>query len=352
VALGGNAIQRPGTRGTYADQLERVRETARVLAGIIGSGQARVVITHGNGPQVGSILLQNELAADQVPPLPLDACGAESQGLLGYLLAQALSSAFGPAGPQVANLLTRVQVNPADPAFADPEKPIGRYYSDAEAEEGRRRGWTLRHDAARGGWRRVVASPDPEAILELEAIRTLLDRGFVVVAVGGGGVPVVRDGEDWVGAEAVIDKDLASALLADAPGADGLVLLTDVEAVAVDFGRPTQKFLGEVTIEELVRHQADGQFAGGSMGPKVEAILRFVRGGAGRLGAIGDLDAAAEVLAGRAGTRVRSGVPGGPEGGPTGGQGGGQAGSRAGGHDSAQAGGRAGGAEAGKERST
>lgn len=307
VALGGNAIQRPGTRGTYADQMESVRETARVLAGIIGSGQARVVITHGNGPQVGAILLQNELAADQVPPLPLDACGAESQGLLGYLLAQALSTAFGPSGPQVVNVLTRVRVNPGDPAFARPEKPIGRYYSDAEAEEARRRGWTLHHDAARGGWRRVVASPDPEAFIELDAVRTLLDHGFVVIAGGGGGVPVVQEGEEWVGAEAVIDKDLASALLADALGADGLFIMTDVEAVAVDFGKPSQRFLGEVSIDDLLRHQADGQFAGGSMGPKVEAILRFVRGGAGRLGAIGSLDAAAEVLAGRAGTRVRSG---------------------------------------------
>ena len=306
VALGGNAIQRPGTRGTYADQMDAVRETARVLAGIIDSGRARVVITHGNGPQVGAILLQNELAADQVPPVPLDACGAQSQGLLGYLLAQALTTAFGPSGPPVVNVLTRVQVDPGDPAFANPEKPIGRYYSDAQAEEGRRRGWTMRHDAARGGWRRVVASPEPRTILELDAVRTLLDAGFVVVAGGGGGVPVVRDGDAWAGAEAVIDKDLASALLADALGADGLFILTDVEAVAVDFGKPGQRFLGEVGIEELRRHQADGQFAGGSMGPKVEAVLRFVQGGPGRLGVIGSLDAAAEVLAGRAGTRVRS----------------------------------------------
>ncbi|HEX6989424.1 MAG TPA: carbamate kinase [Bacillota bacterium] len=311
VALGGNAIQRPGARGTYAEQMESVRGTARVLASIIGSGRARVVITHGNGPQVGAILLQNELAARQVPPLPLDACGAESQGLLGYLLSQALTAAFGPSGPQVVTVLTRVRVNPADPAFAQPEKPIGPYYGDAEAEEGRRRGWVMRHDAARGGWRRVVASPQPAAILELAAIRTLLDQGFVVVAAGGGGVPVIQEGRELVGAEAVIDKDLASALLADALDADGLFILTDVEAVAVDFGRPDQRFLGEVSLQELARHHKEGQFGSGSMGPKVEAILRFVGAGRpGRLGAIGALAAAHDVLAGRAGTRVRRGGDG------------------------------------------
>ena len=306
VALGGNAILRPGQAGGYADQMLNVRETARVLARIIGRGDARVVVTHGNGPQVGMILLQNEIAAAQAPPMPLDACGAQSQGLLGYLLAQALGSAFGPAGPQVAAVLTRVAVHANDPAFGDPSKPIGRYYAEADARERQRLGWVMRLDQARGGWRRVVASPQPREILELEAIRTLLDGGFVVVACGGGGVPVVREGRNLIGAEAVIDKDLASALLADALGADGLFILTDVEAVALDYGTPAQRFLGEVTPEELARYHDQGQFAGGSMGPKVEAVLRFVQGGAGRLGAIGALAAAADVLAGRAGTRVRS----------------------------------------------
>lgn len=306
VALGGNAMLRSGQEGTYGQQFANVTATARALARVIRSGQARLVIAHGNGPQVGSILLQNEIAADTVPAMPLDVCGAQSQGFLGYLLAQAISSELNGENRSVANVLTRVEVDADDPAFVSPTKPIGRYYSEVEARQLEAQGMMMRFDAARGGWRRLVPSPQPRRILELRAIKTLLDSGTVVIAGGGGGVPVVRDGDRYRGVEAVIDKDLASALLADQLGADALFILTDVPAVAVNFGTPQQHFLGHVSASELRKWQSDGHFASGSMGPKVEAVLRFVEAGEQRIGSIGSLEQFEALLAGEAGTRVAS----------------------------------------------
>lgn len=299
IALGGNAILQPGQRGTVAEQRANIATACEEVARVLAGGH-RVILTHGNGPQVGNILLQNEEARAVVPPCTLDLCGAQSQGLIGYLFQQELQRRTGrPA----VSLVTQVVVDPADPAFTNPTKPVGPFYTpDAALRLQEERGWAMKEDAGRG-WRRVVPSPEPRRVVEVEAIRRLADGGGLVVACGGGGVPVAEDAGTLSGLEAVIDKDLTAAVLARDLGAELLVILTDVDAVALHYGRPAQRPLGAVTVAELERHAADGHFRAGSMRPKVEAAVRFVRGGGARA-AIASLARAAEAVAGSAGTQV------------------------------------------------
>lgn len=308
AALGGNAILRPGDLGTAEEQAANIRSACESLVSIVAAGH-RLVLVHGNGPQVGNILLQNEEAATTVPALPLDVCGAESQGLLGYLIQREMGDALKAAGlhrPAVT-LLTQVLVDPDDPAFQNPTKPIGPFYTPERARRlVEQRGYVMKSDARRG-WRRVVASPEPRAIVEREAIMALLGTGTVVVCCGGGGVPVWRDagGKLW-GVEAVIDKDLAAQRLAADLGAERLAILTDVKQVAIRWGQPDQENLGRVTLAQMKTYQHEGHFAAGSMAPKVEAAMRFVSAG-GEFAAIASLDEAAAAADGRAGTII---VPG------------------------------------------
>jgi carbamate kinase len=304
VALGGNAISPPGSASPIPAQYERTMETAHHLAHLTARP---LVVTHGNGPQVGNVLLRSDLAADLLPRLPLDTCVADTQGGMGFMLQQCLDNAFRQArvARSTVTVVTRTLVDAADPAFGAPSKPIGNFYGEAEA---RRRmavnGWAMREDAGRG-WRRVVPSPEPREILELPAIEALLATGAVVVAAGGGGVPVVRRPDGTLeGVEAVVDKDLASALLATGLGAEVLLVLTGVEHVAVDFGRPTQRDLHELDAATLAGHAAAGQFAPGSMLPKVRAVLRFLEGGGGRRAVITTPELSEKALAGEIGTQV------------------------------------------------
>jgi carbamate kinase len=303
VALGGNALAPPGQRSSVSVQYERARATAEQLVHL---SERPLLVTHGNGPQVGDALLRSDRSAEILPRLPLDACVAGTQGDMGYMLAVCLDNAFRAAGvrrPAVA-LLTRTVVDRDDPAFLRPSKPIGGAYDETEARAlVAGAGWVMDRDGERG-WRRMVASPDPREIVEERAIRTLLATGAVVVAVGGGGVPVVRQPDGTlVGVEAVVDKDLASALVAARIGAEVLMILTGVEHVAVDFGKPARRDLHEVTTTELAAHARLGQFAPGSMLPKVRAVLRFIEGG-GRRAVITTPELSEKALAGEAGTQV------------------------------------------------
>lgn len=298
IALGGNALIRPGEVGTIPEQFARVREVARGL-GAMAPG-AELVVTHGNGPQVGRVMLRSDLCADEVPTIPLDLAVACTQGSIGMLLQQALAASLGrPA----VTVLTQTVVDSVDPDFADPSKYVGRFYTEAEA---RRRalelGWQVKEDRGRG-WRRVVPSPRPRAIVEVPAIRALLAAGVVVIAAGGGGVPVVEVTGARAGVEAVVDKDRASALLAGQLGAPLLVILTGVDEVMVDFGTPRQRALTDVGRDELRAHQDAGQFPAGSMGPKIEAALDFLDGG-GREVLITSPERLPEALAGARGTRI------------------------------------------------
>jgi carbamate kinase len=303
VALGGNAISPPGSRSPIPEQYERTLQTAHHLVHLT---ERPLLVTHGNGPQVGNALLRSDMAAHLLPRLPLDTCVADIQGGMGFMLQQCLDNAFCQAGLRrsTVTLVTRTVVDFDDAAFRRPSKPIGSFYEEAEA---RRRmaadGWAMQEDAGRG-WRRVVPSPEPREIVEERAIRTLLDAGAIVVAAGGGGVPVVRQADgSLVGVEAVVDKDLASALLAANLGADVLLILTGVEHVAVDFGRPGQRDLHELRAAELAGHARAGQFAPGSMLPKVQAALRFLEAGGGRA-VITTPELSEKALAGEIGTQV------------------------------------------------
>ncbi|MHB9092634.1 MAG: carbamate kinase, partial [Chloroflexota bacterium] len=302
---GGNAILRPGQRGTAEEQSANIRRSSRQIAEMVARGH-EVVVTHGNGPQVGNILLQNLLARDAVPALPLDVCGAESQGELGYLFQQALGDELRRRGSKraVVSLVTQTVVAADDPAFAHPSKPVGPFL-DAEAAHRRMAegGEAWMEDAGRG-WRRVVPSPRPLETVEAEAIRALQAAGVVVIASGGGGVPVVRRADGSLrGVEAVIDKDLAAARLAGQLRMEVLLILTDVRGVAVDYHGPGQRFLEQVSVGELNALLGEGAFPAGSMGPKVAGAINFVRGG-GRRAVICALDDALAGLDSRAGTQV------------------------------------------------
>jgi carbamate kinase len=276
VAIGGNALIQAGDDGSWERQLENARAIATDVVALRAAGH-EIVLTHGNGPQVGALLLQQELGATETPALPLDAVIAMTQGQIGYLLATAIAD----VDPEVSTvaMLTRVTVDPDDPAFAAPTKPVGPFYESAEAVRlASERRWHVAEDAGRG-WRRVVPSPRPLRVLGAEHTSALLGTGAVVIAVGGGGIPVAPDGR---GVQGVIDKDRASAELALAVGADLLVLLTGVPRVAVDFGTRWERELSRITVSEAMRGLADGEFPAGSMGPKIESARRFVEAGRGR----------------------------------------------------------------------
>ncbi|WP_240506534.1 carbamate kinase [Thermoactinospora rubra] len=294
IALGGNAMTAPDGSASPEDQRAAIEQAMGPVRGLIEAGH-RVVLTHGNGPQVGNLLLKNQIAADVVPPVPLDWCGAQTQATIGTLVLNAL-------GGRTATVVTRTLVDAADPAFADPVKPIGRYFTEQEARRFEKLGQSWRRFER--GWRRVVASPEPLEILDADAVRALMAAGFTVVAAGGGGVPVVRRADgSLTGVEAVIDKDLAAALLARAVGATTLIIATDVPNAVVGYGGPDPRPIGRISAGELRVLHAAGHFAGGSMGPKVEAALRFVSGG-GSLAVITALRDLAEALTGNVGTRV------------------------------------------------
>ncbi|MEU2347856.1 carbamate kinase [Modestobacter sp. NPDC049651] len=278
IALGGNAMTGPDGSATPGAQRDAIAVAAGHIAEVVGTG-AHVVLTHGNGPQVGNLLVKNELAAHEVPPVPLDWNVAQTQATIGFTLADELDAALGARGlPQrTAALVTRTLVDPADPGFTTPAKPVGRYLPREQAQRFIDLGQTWEDRGARG-WRRVVASPEPRSVVDVPAIAALAAAGFVVVCAGGGGVPVVDDGPALRGVEAVIDKDLTAALLARELVADTLVIATDVPAVMVGFGTPDARPLGRVTAAELRELAAAGEFARGSMGPKVDAALRFVAG--------------------------------------------------------------------------
>jgi carbamate kinase len=286
------------------DQRAAITVAMAEVADIVASG-AQVVLTHGNGPQVGNLLVKNEIAAHVVPPVPLDWCGAQTQGTIGLLILNALESALASRGVAVgrpAVLVSRTLVKADDPHFAEPSKPIGRYLPQAEAEKLVAHGQTWQDRGAKG-WRRVVASPEPVECLDADAAHVLLDAGFTVVCAGGGGIPVVRDDAGALaGVEAVIDKDLTAALLARQLGADILLIATDVDAVMTGWGTPQPRPLGAVTVAKLRDLAAQGEFGGGSMGPKVEAACRFAAGGGRAI--ITHLAAIDKALAGRAGTVV------------------------------------------------
>jgi carbamate kinase len=301
VALGGNAILQPKQSGTSEIQFENVRNTCAQLADLITDGY-QLIITHGNGPQVGNILLQNEEAKAVVPPMPLDICGSQTQGFIGYMIQQSMKNLLPHRN--VGTILTQVLVDANDPAFQHPTKPIGSFYTQEEADHLRaEKGYAMVEDSGRG-WRRVVPSPDPKSIVEKELILALLEKDVLVIASGGGGVPVVSDTRGKLtGVEAVIDKDLAGQRLAMDVEADALMILTDVEAVAIHWGKPEQKFLGRLTVAEARKLMAEGHFKAGSMGPKVEAAVRFIEMG-GEMSVIASLNNAADALAGRAGTVI------------------------------------------------
>ena len=305
IALGGNALQSGDTEPTAEAQLEVVKKTCEQIAEISRRGYEMAVV-HGNGPQVGRILLASETAKDTVPPMPFDVCGAMSQGYIGYHIQQALKYALNARNRNypVESLTTQVIVDRRDPAFRNPTKPIGPFYTAEEAGKlEQEKGYVMREDAGRG-WRRVVPSPLPQKIVEIGAVRLLWDHA-IVITCGGGGVPVVENPDGRLeGVAAVIDKDFAAELLAEQVDADALLILTEVEKVAIRFGKPDQEDLGHLNLAEAARYAEEGQFGVGSMLPKVEAAMKFVRNNPGRKAIITSLDKCLDALDGKTGTVI------------------------------------------------
>ena len=281
LAIGGNALLKEKERGLQEEQLENSRETAEMLAKVVTEGYSLCVV-HGNGPQVGNLLIQQEAGSSQIPPYSLDVCGAMTQGSMGYMLERMLINrlTFLKCPTPVTSVLTEVVVDKEDPGFENPAKPVGPFYPEFRALElMRQKRWKMKEDAGRG-WRKVVPSPRPLEIVQIDAIRQLLQLGHCVIAGGGGGIPVIRDASDFlVGVEAVIDKDRVAAMLAEQIGASLLVILTAVPKVAVDFGLESQRWLDRMTVAEARKHMADGQFPPGSMGPKIESAIEFIEQG-------------------------------------------------------------------------
>ena len=305
VAIGGNALIRDKQHQSVSDQMAALEETSHHLAALVADGW-RLAIGHGNGPQVGFILRRSELAAHELHEVPLDVCGADSQGAIGYELQQALGHDFARLGmaTEAVTVVTQVEVDRNDPAFAHPTKPIGSFLDEEMAARRRKDGWTVVEDAGRGH-RVVVASPKPMRIVELNAVKALAAAGFVVITVGGGGIPVVADGAGLLhGAPAVIDKDFASSLLASELGADLFVIATAVDRVALDFGKPEQRFVDRMTLAEAKAYLAEGRhFAQGSMAPKIEACIWFLERG-GREAVVTDPENLLKAVHGTAGTHI------------------------------------------------
>jgi carbamate kinase len=304
IAVGGNSLIRAGEQGTIAEQLANTRRAAVAIVGLVQRGY-RLIITHGNGPQVGAQLLRSERASAVAYSQTLDVCGAASQGEIGYLLAQSLRNELAAERIDlpVVSVVTQTVVSADDPAMQKPSKPIGPFYSRADAEQKRRQlGWHIVEDAARG-YRRLVPSPEPIEIVELQAIRSLVERGILVVSTGGGGIPVIAKNGELRGVEAVIDKDRASALLALELCVELFVISTDTDYVYVNYKTPAQTPLTLVTAAELQRHHRDGHFPPGNMGPKVESVLRFLRGG-GKEAVITSFEMLVDAVTGTAGTHI------------------------------------------------
>ncbi len=306
VSLGGNAILKHGQKGTAEEQEANVQNTAKHLASLLRGGE-KIAITHGNGPQVGNILLQNEIAKETLPAMPLDVCGAESQGMIGYMFQRALRSELGSRGPNlpVVTIVSQTLVDAEDPAFKNPTKPVGPFYTAKEAQQLREtKGWHIISDSGRG-YRRVVPSPTPLDIIEKETIIRLFETGTVVIGVGGGGVPVIREENGELrGVEAVLDKDRTAALLAKILGVETLLILTDVDKVFINYAKSDQRALDKVTVQECRKYLAEGQFPSGSMGPKIESAVSFLQDSTGKRVVIASLEMAEEALKGRAGTTI------------------------------------------------
>jgi carbamate kinase len=307
VALGGNALLRRGEEDTFEEMYRSARAAAERIADIAAAGW-EVVVTHGNGPQVGRILLQQEAARDVVHPMPLDVCGALSQGQIGYLLQVTIGDVFFERGMErpVCTVLTLTRVRPDDPAFRDPTKFVGPFYESDEASRlERERGYTMKADP-HGGWRRVVPSPSPYSIVETPIVARLIADGAIVIAAGGGGIPVIEDGPRLTGTEGVVDKDLAAAILAHEVGAQVLLVLTDVRKVQRGYGSLMPEDIDAMTVAEATALLKRGEFGAGSMGPKVQAALNFLAGG-GERAVIAGLEEAPAALEGRAGTSILAG---------------------------------------------
>jgi carbamate kinase len=304
VALGGNALLRRGAEDTYEEMYRAARAAAERIADIAADGW-EVVITHGNGPQVGRILMQQEAAAKQVQPMPLDVCGAESQGQIGYMLQVTIGDVFFERNMEkpVVTVLTLTRVRSNDPAFRKPTKFVGPYFTEGQARKlEEQRGWVVKADP-HGGWRRVVPSPKPYSIVETPAIKQLVSAGTIVIAAGGGGVPVIEKGPRLIGKEGVVDKDLAAAILADEVGAPVLLMLTDVPKIQRGYGSLMPEDIDRMTVEEAKALSKRGEFGAGSMGPKVEAAVRFLEQG-GERAIVAELDAALDALRGVSGTEI------------------------------------------------
>ena len=315
VALGGNAAYPPTIKGTAEEQLALMRQVCGHLVAIIRAGW-QLVLTHGNGPVVGNILYRMARTADELPPMPMDVCVAHSQGGMGYMLQQSFANVLVDSGMDivVSCVVTEVEVDADDPAFANPTKPVGKFFSEADARDmATKTGWYFAEDSGRG-WRRMVASPKPKKILDLKTIDALLDAGVIPIACGGGGIPVLHGADGhWSGVPAVIDKDLTSAMLAAHLHADALIMLTGVDRVALDFNKPTQRWLDHMTLAQARDYSAQGQFPAGSMGPKIDAAMSYLQElpNANHEGEviITSLEQAFEALMGRAGTHITMQTP-------------------------------------------
>lgn len=305
VAIGGNAVNRPGESPTAENMIKAVRTTASYLADMVQMGYS-LIVTHGNGPQVGNILIQQDLAKDTIPPFPMDLCGSMTQGYLGYMIAQELHNIFieRKIKKEVCTVVSQVVVNENDDGFKNPSKPVGPFYSAEYANKMHtEKGWTVKEDSGRG-WRKVVPSPIPEDVIEKDAIKNLIEKDYIVIAVGGGGIPVVRQSNGMLkGVEAVIDKDRASALLAGIMNADELIILTAVEKVCLNYNKPDQKELDTITLAQAQEYIAQGHFAKGSMLPKIQACVDFVRN-TGKPALITDMEKLKDALAGKTGTKI------------------------------------------------
>ncbi len=306
IALGGNAIQNKGEKGTFEEQLNNVTKTMEHIAELIDGGKYRITITHGNGPQVGTIMIQNALSSKLAAEMPMHMCGAMSQGQIGYLIGQSLTNIFKRKKiyKTVTTVVTQTVVDKNSPGFKNPTKPVGPYYSEAEAKQKvKETHFVFKEDAGRG-WRRVVPSPEPRRIVEIESIQDMVKKDIVVVSVGGGGIPVIEERGKLIGVDAVIDKDKGAALLGENLRADMLIILTAVEKVYLNFGKPNQAALSKISLKEAKTYLKEGHFAEGSMKPKIEAIIRFLEGNKARKALITHAHTLKEALAGKNGTLI------------------------------------------------